>query len=279
MAAIVNAQNSQRKANITGGGNPDQGKCTVEVVVDGAAEIEIRGDTATMRNLSGQPSQWRRFQCNSPMPANPAEFRFSGVDGRGSQQLLRDPRNGGSAVIRIEDRDNGSEGYTFDIFWRGGGRDYVGGDRGGVPPPQQDRGGFGPPPQQDRGGFGPPPQQDRGFDGPPPRDQDRGFGGPPPRDYNRERGGQDRRFTTEQAIRVCQDWVREQAGRRLGTSQIDFRRTVMDDKPGRDDWVLGNFAVARRGDRQDFYSFSCSVDFDSGRVRSADFRASDRPYR
>jgi hypothetical protein len=257
MAALVNAQNSQRKANITGGGNPDQGKCTVEVVVDGAAEIEIRGDTATMRNLSGQPPQWRRFQCNSPMPANPAEFRFAGVDGRGNQQLLRDPRNGGSAVIRIEDRDRGSEGYTFDIFWRGG-RDYTGGDRGGPPPPQQDR----------------------GFDGPPPRDQDRGFGGPPPRDYDRDRGfGQDRRFTTEQAIRACQDWVREQAGRRLGTSQIDFRRTVMDDKPGRNDWVLGNFAVARRGDRQDFYSFSCSVDFDSGRVRSADFRASDRPYR
>ena len=268
MAAIVNAQNSQRRASIIGGRSPDQGKCTVEVVVDGAAEIEIRGDTATMRNLSGQPPQWRRFECSTPLPANPGEFRFAGVDGRGSQQLVRDPRNGGSAVVRIEDRDNGSEGYTFDIFWSGGGGNYTSQDRGGPPPPQQDR-----------GGFGPPPQQDRGFDGPPPRDQDRGFGGPPPRAYDRDRGDQDRRFTTEQAIRACQDRVREQAGRRLGTSQIDFRRTAMDDQPGRNDWVLGNFAVARRGDRRDFYSFSCSVDFDSGRVRSADFRASDRPYR
>jgi hypothetical protein len=257
MAAIVNAQNSQRRANIIGGGSPDQGKCTVEAVVDGAAEVEIRGDSATLRNLSGQPPQWRRFECNAPMPPNPGEFRFAGVDGRGSQQLVRDPRNGGSAVVRIEDRDNGSEGYTFDIFWGGGGRNYTGQDRGG-PPPQQDRGGF----------------------GPPPREQDRGFNGPPPRDYNRERGfGQDRRFTTDQAIRACQDWVRDEAGRRLGTSRIDFQRTVMDDNPGRNDWVLGNFAVTRRFGRQDFYSFSCSVNFDTGRVRSADFRAADRPYR
>ena len=113
MAAIVNAQNSQRRANIIGGGSPDQGKCTVEVVVDGAAEIEIRGDTATMRNLSGQPPQWRRFECNAPMPANPGEFRFAAS----MQQpaTVRDPRNGGSAVGN-RDRDNGSEGYTFDIL-------------------------------------------------------------------------------------------------------------------------------------------------------------------
>jgi len=58
------------------------------------------------------------------MPGNPANFRFSGVDGRGRQELVRDPRNGGVAVVRIEDRDNGSEGYTFDLTWSGG---YPGG--------------------------------------------------------------------------------------------------------------------------------------------------------
>jgi len=262
MAAIVNAQNIQRRANITGGGSPDQGKCTVEVVVDGAAEVEIRGDTANLRNLSGQPPQWRRFQCSSPMPANPGEFRFAGVDGRGNQQLVRDPRSGGSAVVRIEDPPSGSEGYTFDIFWGGGGRNYSGQDRGGPPPREQDRGAF----------------------GTPPREQDRGFDGPPPRDYDRDRGGErdrgpDRRFTTDQAIRACQDWVRDQAGQRLGPARIDFRRTYMDDNPGRNDWVLGTFAAQSRYGRQDFYRFSCSVDFETGRVRSADFRAADRPDR
>lgn len=110
-----------RRAAITGGGNFDRGNCTIEVVVDGAADVEIRGDTAILRNFSGQPPQWRRFECTGVMPPNPAGFRLAGVDGRGRQQLLRDPREGGTAVVRIEDPDHGAEGYTFDIMWGGGG--------------------------------------------------------------------------------------------------------------------------------------------------------------
>jgi hypothetical protein len=120
---IMSGQDYERRAMIRGG-NPDRGKCTIEVVVDGAADVEVRGDSAILRNLSGQPPQWRRFECTGPLPANPANFRFSGVDGRGRQTLVRDPRNGGPAVVRIEDPDNGSEGYTFDLTWSGG---YSGG--------------------------------------------------------------------------------------------------------------------------------------------------------
>jgi hypothetical protein len=119
IAGSIGAQTFERRADITGGGSPDRGKCTIEVRVDGAAEVEIRGDRAILRNLAGQPPQWRRFVCNAVLPNNPADFRFSGVDGRGRQQLIRDPRNGGAAVVRIEDKDNGSEGYTFDITWSG----------------------------------------------------------------------------------------------------------------------------------------------------------------
>ncbi len=138
------------RAQIRGGGG-DRGKCTIEVQVDGVAEIEIKGDEGRMRTLSGSPAVWRRMQCNQPLPQNPLEFHFSGVDGRGRQTLLRDPAsNRGTAVIRIEDPQGGREGYTFDIEWRGaggtgyrsdGGIDRGGGDRGG-----NDRGGF------DRGG-------------------------------------------------------------------------------------------------------------------------------
>ncbi len=106
----------QRRAVMRGGGG-NQGKCTIEVVVDGAAEVEIRGDSAFLRTSAGQPAQWRRFECSAPMPANPPGFRFSGVDGRGRQELIRDPRNGGPAVVRIEDPQGGSEGYTFDVTW------------------------------------------------------------------------------------------------------------------------------------------------------------------
>jgi hypothetical protein len=102
---------------MTGGGNADHGKCTIEVVVDGVAEVEVRGENMALRNLSGQPPQWRRFQCAATMPVNPADFRFAGVDGRGKQELIRDPRNGGVAVVRIEDSQGGAEGYTLDLIW------------------------------------------------------------------------------------------------------------------------------------------------------------------
>ena len=109
------------RAQIRGGGG-DRGKCTIEVNVDGVAEIEIQGDQGRMRTLSGAASTWRRMDCTEPLPLNPLEFHFSGVDGRGSQKLLRDPAsNRGTAVVRIEDPQGGREGYTFDIEWRGAG--------------------------------------------------------------------------------------------------------------------------------------------------------------
>jgi len=207
----------ERRANFTGGGGPE-GRCTVEVIVDGAAEVEIRGDRALLHNLYGQTPQWRRFECTSPMPGNLVNFRFQGVDGRGRQNLVSDPRRGGPVVVRIEDPDNGSEGYTFDIFWQGG---------GGFPPPG-----------------GPSPGRDRGYRG---------------------------RTSVDDAVRICQDSVRAQANDRLRGSPINFRRTTIDNNPGRQDWVIGTFD-SRRG----IYNFSCSVDFQSGRVRSADFQRADR---
>ncbi len=126
IAGSVGAQTYSRRATAMGGVSTDRGKCTIEVVVDGAAEVEVRGDTANLWNLAGQPPQWRRFECNGPLPPNPLDFRFAGVDGRGRQQLVQDPRNGGVAVVRIEDPQSGSEGYTFDLFWS---NTYSWGDR------------------------------------------------------------------------------------------------------------------------------------------------------
>ena len=215
MSWSLSAQSLARRASFVGGGNPGAGRCTVEVVVDGAAEVEIRGDNAVLRNLQGQIPQWRRFECTGPLPANPGDFRFVGIDGRGRQQLVRDPRSGGAAVVRIEDPDNGQEGYTFDIRW----------------------GGIGPMPGRGDG---------RG-DGP----------------------GPGRRWTTDQAVHGCQDAVRQQAGGRFNIRDVDFLATKLDDNPGRNDWVIGTLAVRRGDGRRDVYRFSCSVNFDSGQVRSA----------
>jgi hypothetical protein len=113
---------SSMRASIRGGGGGDRGKCTIEVNVDDAAEVEISGDMGRLRTLAGQPAEWRRFECSSVMPRNPAQFRFQGIDGRGRVQLVRDPRQTrGVAVVRIEDTKGGREGYTFDLEWEGGG--------------------------------------------------------------------------------------------------------------------------------------------------------------
>jgi hypothetical protein len=110
-----------RTANIRGGGG--DGKCTIEVEVDDIAEVVIRGTEARLHTRQGQRATWRRFDCNQPMPTRPYDFRFRGIDGRGRQDLVRDPSSGGPAVIRIDDPKGGRHAYTFDVMWRGGSDD------------------------------------------------------------------------------------------------------------------------------------------------------------
>lgn len=239
LSVPVGAQSIPRRATFHSGESPNEGKCTIEVVVDIVAEVEVRGDNAVLRTISGQPAQWRRFECTGRMPNNPANFRFKGIDGRGRQELIRDPRSGGAAVVRIEDRAGGAEGYTFDLIWTGS------------------------PAYSGPGSF--PPHE--GFPG----DRD-GFPG------DRDRARPPNRFTAEQAIRVCQDGVRQQAFDRFGRANIVFRRTSIDDNPGRNDWVIGTIEV-RRDRRSDLFQFSCSVNFENGRVRSVQIDPLDRDDR
>ena len=46
----------------------------------------------------------------------------------------------------------------------------------------------------------------------------------------------------------------------------------IDDNPGRNDWVIGRIDV-HPNYRGQVYNFSCSVNFDSGRVRTAEIEA------
>ena len=261
VATSVHAQNDRREASITGGGSPDRGKCTIEVRVDSIAEVEVRRTTATLRTLGGQPAQWRRFECTAPMPANPVNFRFAGVDGRGRQTLVRDPQSGGVAVVRIEDKDNGSEGYTFDLFWG------VGGDsRGNV---YQDRNN-----QEGRNVQPIRPQVDVRIGGWH-RDypDDRYRPGWRDSEYYRRYG---HGFAVDEAIRVCQNSIEQQALARFRGSDIHFGWTKIDDRPGNNDWVVGSVDIFRGG-REERFGFACSVNFDTGRVRSAEL--DDRPTR
>lgn len=91
-----------------------------------------------------------------------------------------------------------------------------------------------------------------------------------PRDDRRDGYGRDRRqFTMDDAIRGCQDAVRQQAGQRFDPRDIEFRRVRTEDNPGPRDMVRGIFDVHHRDGRGDPFRFSCSVNFDSGRVFDA----------
>jgi hypothetical protein len=195
-----------RRAAITGGGG--NGRCTIEVSVDHAAEVEISGDLGLLTTTGGQQADWRRFQCNTPIPRNPVDFRFIRLAGRGAARLVQDPRStGGRAVIQINDPQGGRGGYTFELQWRG----------------------------LADGGWTP---------------------GPP--------GG----FPMAKAIQACQDSVTDRLNQD-GYSYVNFGRTIPDNNPGRNDWVTGRVS-AKRGFESRRFSFSCSVDFRSGRIRSVD---------
>jgi len=237
--ATLSAQNETRRASMRGS-RGDTGKCTIEVNVDGVAEIEIRGDEGVLHTLQGIPANWVRFECNDALPRLPDDFKFSGVDGRGRQTLIRDPRdNRGVAVIRIEDPKGGREGYTFDIEWRG----YANSITNQRPGSGNNSGNGG-----KRGGFG---SLDRRYD--------------LSTSDDRTRPG------AERAINVCTEAVRTKVNRDYGYRNIDIGRIALDDNPGRRDWIVGQF-VYRRGLSQEQFDFGCSVDFNNGRVRNVEIK-------
>lgn len=226
-----------RRATMTGN-RGDNSKCTIEVDVDGTAEVEISGDMGRLVTLSGQTSEWRRFECSDRLPSNPTDFRFRGIDGRGRVNLVRDPtQNRGVAVVHIEDSQGGREGYTFDLEWRGG-SDY--GPSGQSYPRRNDR-------------FG---------------DRDRDYRRNDRYDRSDNRVGQRRGFGRTEAIQSCEDAVASRI-ESDGFSRVQFQSSNTDDRAGRRDWIVGS-ATARRGSGISRFSFSCSVNFDTGRVNNVE---------
>ena len=164
--------------------------------------------------------------------------------------LVQDPRQGGAAVVRIEDSKGGREGYTFDLLWNGRGPAYTGGP-GSYPGRDNDRR------DNDR----------RDIDR---RDNDRGG--------NADRIGNGR-YNSVWAVRTCQQAVRERAERQFRPHSIQFLDTRMDDNPGRNDWVVGRLDVLHGpGQPEERLSFSCSVNFNNGRVRSVNLERASGAY-
>lgn len=226
-----------RQATISGSGGTS-GKCTIEVRVDIAAEVDIYGDSARLRTLGGQQSVWNRFVCSAPLPYSMSDFRFRGIDGRGSVKLLRDPRSNNSmAVVRIDDPRGGAEGYTFDIEWSG--------SSGGAP----------------TGGFS--------------MGTSQGTFGSQQGNMGRDRRGSQGRvrsasLTPERAIDLCRTEMQARAERDYNLRNINITTAAVDSNQGRRDWVTGSFTTDSGGFRRNSttHRFNCQMDYNAGQIRA-----------
>ena len=240
IAAHAQVADQIRRATIAGSGGTS-GKCTIEVRVDASAEIDIYGDSGRLRTVAGQPAAWTRMECSDALPAAMSDFRFRGIDGRGNVKLAQDPRNNnGMAVVRIDDTKGGAEGYTFSIEWSGA--------SAAAP----------------NGGF-----QNNQYDLTPNATGRRGA-------VRSGRGGIGN-ISTERAIDLCRNEVRTRGERDYGLRNIDITAAGVDTNSGRRDWVVGTFndrsGSRRRGDST--YRFNCSVDYNSGQVRTVEILRAD----
>lgn len=75
---------------------------------------------------------------------------------------------------------------------------------------------------------------------------------------------------TAGSIQLCHDAVTNRLNRD-GYRYLAFERTIPDRNPGRNDSIIG-LVNGRRGFEVTRFSFSCSVDFWSGRIRSLDMQ-------
>jgi hypothetical protein len=244
IALVAQAQVSDqvRQATISGSGGTS-GKCTIEVRVDIAAEVDIYGDSGRLRTLAGQPATWTRMDCNNPLPYRMTDFRFRGIDGRGNQQLVQDPRKNNSiAVIRIEDPRSGSEGYTFDIEWSGASGGYA------------------------TNGFGTPGAYPATSASPA-----TGTGGIPS-----SRRGATRTISAERALDLCRAEVHTRGERDYGLREIDITAVGVDNSQGRRNWITGTFTDSggtfQRGSG---YRFNCAVNYSSGQVGTVEILRAD----
>ena len=238
MAAAVLALQAQvpeqvRQATIRGS-QGTSGKCTIEVRVDVAAEVDIHGDSGRLRTVGGQPATWARLECTDPLPYNMSDFRFRGIDGRGQVRLAQDPRNNrGIATIRIEDPKSGSESYTFDIEWSGA--------SGGAP----------------TGAF---PTAAPNVEPAPPRPGRRLGQSIPGRRGNP-------RLSVEQAVDLCRTELRSRVARDYNLREIDITSAALNTTVAVDNRITGAFSErGGRSRRTSAYRFNCDVDYNTGQV-------------
>ncbi len=236
LAAPAGADTEFRAKKMTRNEVPfGKGQCDIRLRVDGEVEVSVRGDLVSIRTISGREPRDDGSECNEPLPIRPFDgLAFEVRDRRNDISLLSEPEryNGFRAVVRIWDSDGGEGRYHFRLSW-----------------------------QFDGGGSSR-------------RDSDDRYG-PGNRDSNDRYGPRDRgpgwRFSPDLAIAACSQSVRASVTGEYGYRNVQIRDAWRDERPGRADNIVGD-ATGSRGSRLEYFLFSCDVDWDEGRVVSADVR-------
>jgi len=274
------------------------------VTIDATGQIEAVSPADTRPLFHRVPPEGRaERQSNKPQPSMPALVMLGRI-GNGPvfaagnhTELSADSNRSGELELGINDDNvNDNTGsWTATITVRAGAPATTQDRRTGQTQnaASQDRGGNSNNQPRDQRNAGGPAYQDRGANPPNYQDRDpRNAGGPSydqrdrdPRDQDRYRAEDQYRpdyrsseyyrryghgFAVDEAVRICQQDVSTQASRRFRTPDIHFNRTRIDDSPGRNDWVIGTLDIHRGSAREERFRFSCSVDFGTGRVRSAE---------
>ncbi|MSO20738.1 MAG: hypothetical protein EXQ56_09810 [Acidobacteria bacterium] len=235
-----------------------KGQCDIRLRVDGEVEVSVSLDRVQVRTIGGRDARDEGSECNELLPARLVErFNFEKLDGRGEMLLLAPPDRptGFRAVVRIRDAQGGDARYVFRLSWMldGRGPGQPGGFGGpGGPNRGRDGGRFG------QGGPGNPAPESRNSDGNQPG-------------YDRGERNMPMRMGMEEATRICTASVRAAIDRDYRYSNAEIQHARLDNRPGRNDTIIGD-ATGRRGGSVEEFIFSCSVNFDNGTVRTVDVR-------
>jgi hypothetical protein len=208
-----------------------KGQCDIRLQVDGEAEVSVRSQTVSVRTISGRDPRDDGSECNEPLPERNLQGFNFEVMDRRGDIALLSQPSPRNGFTAVV-RIRDSQGGEGRYHFRLSWQMTGGGNEG-------------------RGG-------DYGREG---GREERG------RDYDRQGGN----FGFDQAIRVCQDAVTDRIWNQYRYRDVGFENVRADDRPGRNDYVIGD-AIARHGRDRDRFLFDCSVDFRSGRVRSVEVR-------
>lgn len=97
-----------------------KGQCDIRLQVDDQVEVSVRGDTVSLRTLSGREARDDGSECNLALPNREIRgFTFEVKDRRNEIRLVQAPdaRNNFTAVVRIHDTDGGYGRYHFRLSW------------------------------------------------------------------------------------------------------------------------------------------------------------------